>query len=188
LGLRFFAASIRNSHANSFAGAPFVAAVTNPSLHPCNSPASASHEPHAQPFKPPLDNQRHVLQYEVDRSRSKQLWDKVRTKVVRGAGFAQLLHTLRAMHNNSLAYVHSYNGFSAPATAVEFIIQHSKVPNFASFWLDAHCLSEDEARKLQRAFGFHSKTFSMLYNRVIGCDALKYEREVRRRDFCAQCV
>jgi hypothetical protein len=121
----------------------------------------------------------------VPRSRIDELWAKIRSKVVKVGDFTQLLKTLRSLHNNSLVYIHSYNGFHNPSRAVEFVIQHSKKRNFAPFWMDAHCLSEDEARQLQRAFGFHSKTFSLLHNHMHGNDALKYEREVSARRLCA---
>jgi len=43
----------------------------------------------------------------IDRSRlrSRELWVKLRRKVVKGSILDQLLRTLRAIHNNSLMYV-----------------------------------------------------------------------------------
>jgi Mg2+ and Co2+ transporter CorA len=118
------------------------------------------------------------LQLTLSDSRPKMLWAKLRSKVMKGTDFSELLRTLRALHNISLAFINSYEGFSTPSKSIDFITKHSLNPSFAPFWLDAHCLSEDEARRIQRAFGFHSKTFSLLYSHSHGHNSLKYEREV----------
>jgi Mg2+ and Co2+ transporter CorA len=123
------------------------------------------------------------LQVALPDSRAKLLWAKVRSKVVRGSDFTELLRTLRALHNISLTFVNFYDGFTAPSKAIDFICRHSLTPSFAPFWLDAHCLSEDEARRIQRAFGFHSKTYSLLFSHSHGHNSLKYEREVLNPSF-----
>jgi hypothetical protein len=120
-----------------------------------------------------------VLHSDVGRSttsRCIERWAKIRSRVVKGVNLTGLIHTLRAMHSRSLIYIGSYDGFALPSDAVNFVIQHSKMPGFEPFWLDAHCLSEEDARRLQRAFGFHSKTESLLFSRMD--DASRYDREV----------
>jgi hypothetical protein len=135
----------------------------------------------SQLLRPASSSQLRALQVALPDSRAKLLWAKVRSKVVRGSDFTELLRTLRALHNISLTFVNSYDGFTAPSKAIDFICRHSLTPSFAPFWLDAHCLSEDEARRIQRAFGFHSKTYSLLFSHSHGHNSLKYEREVRAR-------
>jgi hypothetical protein len=65
--------------------------------------------------------------------------------------------------NNFLMYADFFEGFAVPPLAVAAVTQHMLIPHALPLWLDAHCLAEDEARQLQRALGFHTKTFSLLY-------------------------
>ena len=69
--------------------------------------------------------------------------------------------------NNFLMYADFFEGFAVPPLAVAAVTQHMLIPHALPLWLDAHCLAEDEARQLQRALGFHTKTFSLLYAAAI---------------------
>jgi hypothetical protein len=110
--------------------------------------------------------------------RSKQLWAKLRSRVIRGADFSKILRTIRALHSAGLIHSDFFDGFPSSSKAVDAAIQHSLRPHAPAIWLDAHCLSEDDARKLQRSFGFHSKTFFLLYSQFLVQDIVKSEREV----------
>jgi len=111
------------------------------------------------------------------RARSTELWAALRRKVVKGSIFEQMMRTLRAIHSMSLLYINYFDGFSAPPLAVSAVVQHMLKSHAAPFWLDAHCLAEDEARQLQRTLGFHQQTFSLLYNSSHD-STTKYPREV----------
>jgi Mg2+ and Co2+ transporter CorA len=129
-----------------------------------------------------------VLHADVGRiisNRSKGLWAKLRSSVVKSVNLTGLARTLRALHSRSLIFVSDYEGFLLPSDAVDFVIQHSKNTDFEPFWLDAHCLTEEDARKLQRAFGFHSKTESLLMSRLH--NASRYDREVSIFELCIPC-
>lgn len=155
--------------------APFAASARRTAPDPSSGVADAQrHSSDSSQFSREL----RALQVALTDSRPKMLWAKVRSKVVRGSDFSELLRTLRALHNISLTFINSYDGFTSPSKAIDFISNHSLKPSFAPFWLDAHSLNEDEARRIQRAFGLHSKTYSLLFSHSHGHNSLKYEREV----------